>query len=151
MKYEVEIRNIEPMRVAFMRYQGNVLKANKVFPNVFKAIRGKAEGAPFFNYLTMNPETKMGEMELCVPTFAEPEANSVGVKEMPRIKAVCVTHVGSYETMGRAYDAIEQYASEKKLKLCPPFREIFIKGPGMFLKGNSDKYITEIQFPIEGD
>jgi len=30
-----------------------------------------------------------------------------------------------------------------------PFREVYIKGPGMFLKGNPEKYITEIIFPLE--
>ena len=97
----------------------------------------------------MNPETKMGDMELCVPTEATPSGNGIEVKEMPRIKAVCVTHIGSYETLTSAYAAIDSYAEQNKLKLRPPFREVFIKGPGMFLKGNPDKYITEIQFPIQ--
>ena len=68
---------------------------------------------------------------------------------MPRIKAVCVTHVGSYETLFFAYAAIDKYAADNGLLLTPPFREVFIKAPGMFLKGNPDKYITEIQFPIK--
>lgn len=41
MNYTVEIRNIEPARIAFMRYKGVVTEANKVFPNVFKSIRVK--------------------------------------------------------------------------------------------------------------
>lgn len=40
---------------------------------------------------------------------------------------------------------------ENNQKIVPPFWEVFIKGPGMILKGNPDKYITEIQFPIKGD
>lgn len=68
---------------------------------------------------------------------------------MPRIKAVCVTHVGSYETLFFAYAAIDKYAADNGLLLTPPFREVFIKASGMFLKGNPDKYITEIQFPIK--
>ena len=137
------------MRVAYIKYKGFAPEANKVFPNVFKSIRGQANGAPFFSYLSMNPETKIGDMELCVPTEATPSGNGIEVKEMPRIKAVCVTHIGSYETLTSAYAAIDSYAEQNKLKLCPPFREVFIKGPGMFLKGNPDKYITEIQFPIQ--
>ena len=149
MEYQIEIREIEPVRVAYIKFKGFAPEANKVFPNVFKSIRGQSNGAPFFCYLSMNQETKMGDMELCVPTEATPAGNGIEVKEIPRIKAVCVTHIGSYETITTTYDAIDSYAAENRLKLCPPFREVFIKGPGMFLKGNPDKYITEIQFPIQ--
>lgn len=151
MQYQIEIRETPPVRVAYMKYKGIATEANKIFPNVFKSIRGKVNGAPFFSYLAMNPETKQGEMELCVPTVENPAGNDIEVKEMPRIKAVCVTHIGSYETLPLAYAAIDKYAADNGLILTPPFREVFIKAPGMFLKGNPDKYITEIQFPIKGE
>ena len=149
MDYQIEIKDIEPIRITYMRYKGVVTEANKVFPNVFKSIRGKSNGAPFFNYIAMNPETKIGEIELCVPTNEIPVEKGVDIKEIPRIKAVCLIHVGSYETLNKAYEAIDKYAIENGIELCSPFREVFIKGPGMFLKGNPDKYITEIQFPIK--
>jgi len=149
MNYTIEIRDIEPIRVAFMPYKGLVTEANKVFPNVFKSIRGKTNGAPFFCYYVMNPETKLGELDLCVPTAETPVGNGIEIKEMPRIKAVCVTHIGSYETMQGAYAEIDKYAAEHGIQLQPPFREVFIKGPGMVVKGNPDKYVTEILFPIK--
>lgn len=102
MEYQIEIREIEPVRVAYIKYKGFAPEANKVFPNVFKSIRGQTNGAPFFSYLSMNPETKIGDMELCVPTEATPAGNGIEVKELPRIKAVCVTHIGSYETLTSA-------------------------------------------------
>lgn len=148
MNYQIEIRDIEPIRVAYMKYKGIATKANKIFPNVFKSIMGKTNGAPFFSYLSINPQTKIGDMELCVPTEVIPNGSGVEVKELPRIKAVCVTHVGSYEMLFHAYAIIDEYAKQNKLILAPPFREIFIKGPGILIKGNPDKYITEIQFPI---
>lgn len=149
MQYQIEIRETPPVRVAYMKYRGIAAEANKVFPNVFKAVRGKTNGAPFFSYLAMNPETKQGDMELCVPTAENPTGSGIEIKEMPRIKAVCVTHVGPYETLPLAYAAIDKYAADNGLLLEPPFREVFIKGPGMLMKGNPDKYITEIQFPIK--
>lgn len=151
MDYKIEIREIEPIRVAYLHYCGIAAEANKVFPKVFQAIMGKANGAPFFSYLEMNPETKVGEMELCVPTAEMPSASGIRVKEMPRIKAVCVTHTGPYVTLNEAYAAIDRYAGENGILLQLPFREVFIKGPGMILRGNPDKYITEIIFPIKED
>lgn len=149
MNYEIEIRDIEPIRVVFMKYKGEADKANKVFPSVFKSISGKVNGAPFFCYYVMDQKTKIGEMELCVPTAENPNGNGIEVKEVPRVKALCVTHIGSYETLHYAYEAIDQYAKENNISLLTPFREVFIKGPGMFLKGNPDKYITEIIFPMK--
>ena len=149
MDYQIEIKDIEPIRIAYMRYKGVVTEANKVFPNVFKSIRGKSNGAPFFNYIAMNPETKIGEIELCVPTNEIPVEKGVDIKEIPRIKAVCLIHVGSYETLNKAYEAIDKYAIENGIELCSPFREVIFKGTVMFLKGNPDKYLTEIHFPIK--
>lgn len=149
MNDQIEIRDIEPVRVAYMRYHGIASEANALFPHVFKAVRGKANGAPFFSYLSMNPETKIGEIELCVPTAEIPGGNGIEVKEMPRIKAVCVTHTGSYETLNQAYAAINKYADENGIRIRPPFREVYIKGPGMLFKGNPGSYITEILFPID--
>ena len=77
-----------------------------------------------------------------------PCTQDIEVKRMPRIKAVCVPHIGSYATLPLAYAAIDQYAVKHSLKISAPFREVFIKGPGMLFKGNPKKYITEIQFPI---
>lgn len=151
MEYQIEIRDIEPIRVAFLTYKGIAAEANKFFPSVFKSIHGKVNGAPFFCYYVMNAETKMGEMELCVPTEENPLGNGVEVKEMPRIKAICTTHIGSYDSLYKAYEAIDEYAAHHKLQLQLPFREVYIKGPGMLLKGNPNKYITEILFPIKED
>ncbi len=149
MKYNVEIKEIEPIRVAFMKYKGIATEANKVFPNVFKSIHGKADGTPLFNYVEMDQLSKKGIIELCVPTQENPCGDGVEIKELPRIKALCITHIGSYDNLKVAYDEIDKYALDNNIILTPPFREVFIKGPGMFLKGNPDKYITEIQFPIK--
>lgn len=148
MNYSIEIKEFEPIRIAFMRYKGMSDKANKVFPNVFKSISGRSNGAPFFCFYKMDPNTKYAEMELCVPTNEQPKGNGIEIKEMPRIRALCTTHLGPYETLGNAYAAMEQYAKERALPIQMPFREVYIKGPGMLLKGNPDKNVTEIIFPL---
>lgn len=86
MDHKVEIREIEPIRAAYMKYRGDAAKANRMFPKVFQSVRGKTNGSPFFSYLSMDPETKMGNMELCVPTQETPAGSSVNVKVFPRIR-----------------------------------------------------------------
>ncbi|SHI94585.1 effector-binding domain-containing protein [Clostridium cavendishii DSM 21758] len=149
MNYTVEIKNIESIRIAYMQYKGVVTESNKFFPNVFKSIKGNSNGSPFLCYYSLDKKSKIGELELCVPTNETPNKNGISVKETPRIKALCTTHIGSYENLFLAYEAITQYALEHSISLKMPFREVYIKGPGMFLKGNPNKYITEIIFPIE--
>lgn len=149
MEYEVTIKDVEPIPVAYTKYRGPVTGANKVFPSVFKSIQGKANGAPFLCYYNVNQETKIGELELCVPTEETPNIDGISVKDIPRIHAVSVTHIGPYEKMQEAYHAIDCFAEKNNLILQPPFREVFIKGPGMVIKGNPNKYITEILFPIK--
>lgn len=149
MDYSIEIKKIEPIRVVYMKYKGIITKANKVFPSVFKSVGGKVNGAPLFIYHSVDQQTKLGDMELCVPTEKIPTGAGIEVKELPRIKALCTTHVGPYENLNFAYYEIEKYAKENQIQLCFPPREIFIKGPGLILKGNPQKYVTEIQFPVK--
>ncbi|WP_281350918.1 hypothetical protein [Aminipila butyrica] len=40
MEYQIEIRNIEPIHVAYQHYKGVATEAKKFFPNVFKSIQG---------------------------------------------------------------------------------------------------------------
>ncbi|HEX3023068.1 MAG TPA: GyrI-like domain-containing protein, partial [Lachnospiraceae bacterium] len=151
MMYQVEVREMESLRVAFIKYRGIAMEANKLFPKVFQAIKGKANGAPFIYFHTFNPDTKMGEMDLCVPTEMEPFGNGVDIQEISGTKVLCTTHVGPYDLLDQAYEAINQYAMKKRIRIGTPYREIYLKGPGILLKGNPDKYITEIAFPVKED
>lgn len=149
MNYKVEIRNIEPVRVALSQYNGPVQDAPKYMPAVFKSIRGQASGAPFIGYLSMVDGNGEAEMILCVPTAAIPSGQGVEIAQLAGRKAACLTHVGPYDTLDKAYEAMNQFLAKNGLSLHPPCREVFIKGPGMLLKGNPNQYITELVFPLE--
>ena len=149
MNYTIEIRNIEPMQVALSHYNGPVQNAPKYMPAVFKAIGGKANGAPFIGYLSTVDQSGEAEMILCVPTAETPHGQGIEQATLPGGKAACLTHIGPYHTMNLAYKAMESYLAKNHLSLCPPCREVFIKGPGMLIKGNPNQYITELVFPLE--
>lgn len=111
MNFKVEIKELEPIRVAFMKYNGIATEANKVFPNVFKSIRGKVDGAPLFNYIKMDSQSKIGTIELCVPTQENPCGNGIEVKELPRIKAVCVLSACITHAIKSFFEILSVYSS----------------------------------------
>ncbi len=148
MNYEIKIRDIEPVLAATLRFRGKHKEAGKHFPDIYKALKGQSSGSPFFCYY--NKEYKeTADIELCVPVSEKKELKGIIIKELPRIKAVSTVHTGSYETIRYAYQALTEYITEKKLETELPVREVYIKGPGMFFKGNPDKYITEIIIPLK--
>ncbi|MFP4698641.1 MAG: GyrI-like domain-containing protein [Eubacteriales bacterium] len=151
MNYEFEIREIEPITVATLGYKGKALDAAKYFPKVFKSIQGKACGAPMCCFKNIDEGTQTGDVEICVPIAVVPSTHGIMVKDLPRIKAVCTTHIGKYEKLRNAYKALEDYFERNGLSGGLPVREVYIKGPGMFFKGNQNKYITEVIIPIIDD
>ena len=148
MNYEIKIRDIEPVLAATLRFSGKHKEAGKHFPDIYKALKGQSSGSPFFCYYNKEYQ-ETADIELCVPVSEKKELKGIIIKELPRIKAVSTVHTGSYETIRSAYQALTEYITEKKLETELPVREVYIKGPGMFFKGNPDKYITEIIIPLK--
>ncbi|MDO5717297.1 MAG: GyrI-like domain-containing protein [Tissierellia bacterium] len=147
--YQISKKIVPKQRVVFIHYEGPIRDANKVFPKVFMSVKGKVNGAPFFRYIKMKPNNGLATVQLCVPTEETPSNHLVQTQELEEVEVLSTTHHGSYETIMNAYSALDDYANKNKLKLTPPWSEVFIKGPGRFLKGNPKEYITEIHFPYE--
>ncbi|MGC6768847.1 GyrI-like domain-containing protein [Enterococcus sp. LJL128] len=148
MSEQISIKNIEPVRVAYRSYQGDVRSAGKLMPSIFKAIRGRNTGAPFFCIYKTDPKTKIGEVELCVPTAEQPAAADVGIKTFPQMRALSLIHKGSYDTLAAAYKQLSVYIQKNDLTVTGACREVYIKGPGALFKGNPAGYITEILMPV---
>lgn len=147
MSYEIKIKDIEPVLAAVLRFTGRHKDAGKHFPDIYKALKGKSSGSPFFCYYDKEFQ-ETANIEVCVPVSEKKELRGIMIKDFPRIKAVSAIHTGSYETIRNTYKALSEYISEKQLKTDLPVREVYIKGPGMFFKGNPDNYITEIIIPL---
>jgi DNA-binding transcriptional MerR regulator len=146
--YEVLIKNIASVAVASVRFKGKYSDVGKYMGKIYKAVKSKANGAPFNCYFD-SEYSEDADIELCVPISGAIGNTEVATKNLPEIKAICTTHTGSYEGLNRAYKAVLDYAASHHLQCFTPSREIYIKGPGMIFRGNPDKYVTEIVVPIE--
>lgn len=149
MNYEIEVREIAPVNVASIRYNGKYSDVGKYIGTLYKAVKGGADGAPIQLYYDAGYMEEGADMEICVPIKKSVDHPGVAMKKLPAIRALCTTHVGSYEKFNLAYKALMDYANEHHLKFTTPSREIFIKGPGMIFKGNEENYVTEIIIPVE--
>ena len=80
-------------------------------------------------------------------TKAGVENDRIKFRTLPKTKAICIYHKGSYELLGEAYAFLMKYASENGYKICGFPRECYIDG--MWNKENVEDWLTEIQLPIE--
>ena len=150
MNYKIEIKEIQNIKVASIRFKGGYSDVGKYIGKIYKAAKNSACGEPFNCYYD-NEFKEEADIELCVPTSKLISDRSVEAKELPKIKALSIIHKGSYDELNKTYKALLDYAKENNYKCLTPSREIYIKGPGKIFKGNPNNYITEIIIPIEGE
>ena len=53
------------------------------------------------------------------------------------------------KNLGRSYSKILEHVEKAGIEVLLPTREVYLKGPGMIFRGNSRKYLTEIQMLIK--
>lgn len=148
MKYEITEKELPAMLVAYIHYQGNYSECGDYFGKIYKEVKNKACGAPI-HYCYDEEYLESTSLDVCVPISGLVELKECSKKELPAIKAISTMHIGTYDTINLAYKALLDYASENNIEVTTPSRLVYHKGPGMLLKGNPDKYETEIIIPIK--
>lgn len=72
------------------------------------------------------------------------EVTGIKLFRMNEGKCVQAMHIGSYETVGEAYERILNFLKEKDLKIHGKFHEIYISDPG---KTSTEKLKTIVRVP----
>ena len=148
MSYKIEIKKLEPVLIASVRYQGRYEDTGKYFAKLFGAVKNRAAGAPFNLYYDGEYRENDADIEVCVPVRESVSAAGVESRHLPTMEVIVTTHVGPYDRLGDAYKAVSDFAAKNHLEMKTPSRETYIKGPGMIFKGNPNKYQTEIAVEI---
>jgi effector-binding domain-containing protein len=141
---EIEEKEIKPFLIAGYRMKGRYEEVGNGFQILRKHmglfINGKAMS---LNYDGEYKEDD-ADFEPCFPIRKAKGDQEISVRELSGGKTVSLIHRGSYEMIGESYKKLFSYVHEKGYEVQLPFREIYIKGPGLIFKGNSKKYATEI-------
>jgi hypothetical protein len=59
-----------------------------------------------------------------------------------------ILHVGPYDREAPTVNALMQFISEQGYEVVGPHEEEYLKGPGMFSRGNPEKYCTIIRYRV---
>lgn len=145
MNTEIIIKEIPEILIASIRFKGKYQDVSQAFGSLFKNYGRYCCGAPFSLYYDNEYKEDGAEIEACVPVRAAVESEGIKCRRLPGGKAVTVIHKGPYETLGQAYQLLFDYLNENKRQMQIPYREVYLKGPGMILPRSPKKFITEIQ------
>ena len=102
-------------------------------------------GEPFVIYHSFGPDGVDAEGCLPVPRGV-PVTERVGYHELPAISVVETLHIGPYDELGQAYQALSDWIRDHGLEAAGPVRERYLNEPGPDVPPAA--YRTIVQVPI---
>lgn len=146
--YEIQEKDLPAQLIGGVRMKGRYSDCGKGFGLLGKKLGRYISGKPMCLMYDGEYRENDADFEPAFPIRKAVEVDGVDVRELPGVRVVALIHHGPYETLGRSYTRVLEYANEKGYQIDLPTREVYLKGPGMIFKGNPKKYLTEIQLPV---
>lgn len=154
MQYEVHIKQMPDVHVATMRTHRRARIGGEMSSTLSRiacaanppgsahgtafAIRHDAPDAP------EEPDVELG-LPIALGATVPPDVGTV--KDLDGGPFACTVHVGSYASIGEAYEALFAWLASHGLRAKGPPRESYILGPTPSVQ--PDEYQTEIAVPVE--
>lgn len=142
-------KRLDDMIFAGHRFKGKYAGVGKAFGIVGRRAGRHIAGSAMSLYYDGEFRETDADIEAGFPVSKTVAGEGISCRVLPGCRAVTLVHRGPYENLGEGYAKIFAYLEEKKLRAVLPTREVYIKGPGMIFRGNPQKYVTEIQVPVE--
>lgn len=148
MTYAVHERQVERRRVATIRETipmsmiGEDLSAG--FGEIAEASEAASEtlqGTPFAVYYEVG--TNEVDVELGFPVTGEVNSGRVHTRTMEARRVASTLHVGPYDEVGPAYEALTRWIEEHDHTVAGPPSEIYLNDPT-----TGDEPRTEVQLPF---
>lgn len=146
---EVEERMIPDMLIAGHRMVGQYQEIGRGFALLGRYAGRVAIGKPMCLHFDGEYRDKDANFEAIIEVKQEVSQPEIECRALEGGQAFCVLHRGPYHRMSEAYRKLFDALKREGVTVKPPTREVYRKGPGMILKGNPEKYLTEVQFLIE--
>lgn len=147
--YEIEQKTVEPMLIGGIRMQGNYRDCGSGFARLGRSLGRHITGKAMMLCYDDEYREDDADFEVCMPVRRRVQVDGIDVRELPGGRCVSLVHRGPYEELKRSYARLIDHLKENGLTIQSPSREVYLKGPGMIFRGNSKKYLTEIQFFLQ--
>lgn len=146
-KYNVIIMDTPPQRVFGMRRKISIAEAQNMFSDLLDEMnKSGLKRAGSTQLLYHGEEFSYEDMD--VEAQVQVSGEHEGVKEIPGELCVATTHIGPYETIKYAYDAISAWmANHPEYKICGPVIERYLKD--MDSVSSAEELETGVLFPVK--
>lgn len=146
---EMIIKEVLAVKAACIRYKGRYDEMGHYVGELFKVVKGSAAGPVMALYYDEGYMEEGADIEVCVAVKKEVSGKDVVTRLLEGGRFASVMHIGPYDKISDSYKAVMDAMQAQGLEAEVPSREIYLKGPGMLLKGNPEKYETEILMKIK--
>jgi effector-binding domain-containing protein len=147
-RYLVEEKDLLPIRVAGIRIKGRYADAGGVFATLGALTRKSIDGMAMTLFFDAEYDELDADFECCFPVAKSVVGPGVECRDLEGGKSVTLLHRGAYSTTGSSYAKLFSHIRDNGYHALLPFREVYIKGPGIIFRGNPDRYLTEIQIMV---
>ena len=142
---------IAPLLVAGLRWTGSYSDTGAALGKLSRRLGRHATAPPLNLYYDLEHKDGDADIETCVPLRVNRTiegGDGVLVRTLPERRVARLIHRGAYSELGRSYLALWAHLEANGYDAALPIREIYVKGPGVLLRGNPRNYLTELQVPI---
>jgi len=146
--FEIEQRTLEPILVGGIRMKGHYCDCGQGFKTLGRRLGRYIAGKPLCLFYDGEYRDGDANFEPCMPLRKRVEAEGISVRELPGGRCLSLVQLGPFDRLRESYDRLRDYIKEQGCNVQLPTREVYRKGPGMFFRGNPQKYLTEIQMLV---
>lgn len=146
--YQVVSREVPAQRVATIRARVLMSMIGEAIGEGFGEVARAAEaagaeidGLPFAIHHEVDPGGI--DLELGFPVLGEVEVGRVHSTTLDGGRVACVVHMGPYEEVGAAYDALTRWVQLHGERVVGPPREVYLNEPAEGVVP-----LTEVQMPL---
>jgi effector-binding domain-containing protein len=152
MDYQVSTRELAEQSVVSVRERHSPAELPAFIPGSFGLLYGHLgvlgvapAGAPFVIYHAIEPDAI--DAEVCVPVpWPVSVSDELHSRVLPVMTVARTLHVGPYEELSVAYEALNEWITKNGFVAAGPVQERYLNDPGAV--ASPADYQTEIEIPI---